>query len=223
MKPWKTIGATDTKDGLLELRCRDDREFVITLDSAVLMSSMLHRSEVELAAWGCGPVQARARPRVLTAGLGLGFTLRAALDVLPASARVVVAELNPVVVEWCRGPAATLSGDALADDRVEVVVNDVMACVRDVRRGVRRPFDAIVIDLYEGPGSAPPREVEGVYGDAALAAVKDALTSGGVYAVWGEAPFPAFERDLRRAGFRASSKRPSGRGRHHVVYVATKP
>lgn len=222
MKPWITIGAADTPEGRLELRCRDDREFVITHDGAVLMSSMLIRSEVELATWGCGPVLGRTRPRVLTAGLGLGFTLRAALDVLPAKATVVVAELNPIVVEWCRGPVASLSNNALADRRVKLVIGDVMECARDVRRGKRKPFDAIVIDLYEGPGSSPKHEEAAVYGDAALASVKDALTKGGVYAVWGEEPHPSFERDLRRAGFRAESKRPSGRGRHHVVYVAIK-
>ena len=146
MKPWKTIGEAETEDGLLVLQARDDRDFVILQDGRVLMGSLLPHSEEELSTWGCGPVSDRKKPRVLTAGLGLGFTLRAALDTLPASATVVVAELNPVIVEWCRGPVSKLSGDALADPRVKLVVGDVMDCVRDVRRRRRKPFDAIVID-----------------------------------------------------------------------------
>ncbi|RLB53786.1 MAG: spermidine synthase [Deltaproteobacteria bacterium] len=223
MRPWKTLDTADTEDGRLELLRRGGEDFLITIDGRVLMSSMLHKSEVELSTWGCGPVRNRSTPRVLTAGLGLGFTLRAALDILPASAQVVVAELNPVVVKWCRGPAAILSDDALSDERVELVVGDVMDCVRDVGRGVRAPFDAIVIDLYVGPGPDPGGEYEAVYGDAALAAVRAALTDGGVYAVWGEAQQPEFYESLQRAGFETSCARPRGPGRRHVIYVGIKP
>ena len=224
MTPWKTIGAADTEDGRLELECRDGRDFLITIDGRTLMSSTRIGSETELSTWGCGPVLNRDAPRVLTAGLGLGFTLRAALDILPASAQVVVAELNPVVVEWCRGPAASVSEDALSDARVELVVGDVMECVRDVGRGTRAPFDAIVIDLYEGPGYGSNLAPEDpLYGHVANAAVMNALTSGGVYAVWGEEPDSAFEERLRDAGFQASSVRPRRSARHHVIYVATKP
>ena len=222
MKPWKTIEVVDTKDGRLELLRRGQRDFRITIDGRELMGSMSYRSEIELSSWGCGPILNRAAPRVLTAGLGLGFTLRAALDDLPASAHVVVAELNPVVVEWCRGPAAILSDDALADERVELVVDDVMECVRDVGRGKRAPFDAIVVDLYEGPRPDPRGELDAIYGEAALAAVKAALTSGGVYAVWGELPHAQFEESLRLGGFGASSVRCRGPG-GHVIYVAIKP
>jgi spermidine synthase len=184
---------------------------------------MQHRSEVELATHGCGPIVGRDAPRLLTAGLGLAFTLRAALDVLSSSAEVVVAELNEVVVEWCRGPAAMLNDDPLSDPRVEVVVGDVMECVRDVGRGVRAPFDAIVVDLYVGPGSDPNGDYDAVYGAAALASVKHALTPGGVYAVWGEDHEPEFIEDLERAGFLPSCIRHRGPGRRHVSYIAIKP
>ena len=195
---------------------------MITIDGRTLMSSMAHRSEMELSTWGCGPIANRPAPRVLTAGLGLGFTLRAALDILPPTAHVVVAELNPVVVEWCRGPVAMLSGDALSDERVELVVGDVMDCVWGASRGVRAPFDAIVIDLYFGPFGDASGEPDPLYGPAALAAVKDALTDGGVYAVWGEEPEPQFDLRLQRAGFLTSYARPRGPGPRHVVYVAVK-
>jgi spermidine synthase len=221
MKPWKVLDAEDTDDGRLELRCRGDKDYVITINGRVLMSSMLHRSEVELATRSCEALQSRKRPRVLTAGLGLGFTLRAALDVLPRSAKVVVTELNPVVVRWCRGHAATLSGHALADKRVTTVLGDVMECVRDAGDGRRPPYDAIVIDLYLGPGA--DEDGDPLYGAAALIAVKRALTPGGVYAVWGEEHQPAFEQALRRAGFVASHARTRGPGRRHVIYLATKP
>ncbi|MCA9622027.1 MAG: hypothetical protein KC731_23550 [Myxococcales bacterium] len=223
MRPWKTLEVVDSPDGRLELRARGERDLVIMHDGRVLMSSMLHRSEAELSVWGCGPVRGRPAPRVLTAGLGLGFTLRAALDILPATAEVVVAELNAVVVEWCRGPAAKVSGDALADERVTVVVGDVMDCVRAASRGEVAPYDAIVIDLYVGPGSDWSGELEAVYGKRALASVKAALTPGGVYAVWGEAVDPRFHARLERAGFITTTARPKGPERRHVVYVAIKP
>jgi len=222
VKPWETLDVAETEDGRLELR-RRGQDFMITHDGRVLMTSVHHRSESELSTWGCGPIRNRPKPRVLTAGLGLGFTLRAALDLLPDDAQVVVAELNPVVADWCRGPAAVLSDDALADARVELVVGDVMDCVHDVGRGVRAPFDAIVIDLYVGPGPDPAGEYEAVYGDGALAAVWRALTAGGVYAVWGEAREAEFEERLQAIGFATCCARPRGPGRRHVVYVGTKP
>jgi spermidine synthase len=223
MRPWKTIDVAYTEDGRLELLRRGERDFLITIDGRVLMSSMQHRSEVELATYGCGPIVHRDAPRLLTAGLGLAFTLRAALDMLPPSAEVVVAELNPVVVEWCRGPVAIVNDDPLSDPRVEVVVGDVMECVRDVGRGVRAPFDAIVVDLYVGPGGDPSGEYDAVYGDAALASVKRALSPGGVYAVWGEEHEPEFTESLKRAGFLPSCIRHRGPGRRHVSYIAIKP
>ncbi len=223
MKPWKTIDVEDTDDGQLELLYRGDQDFLITLDGSVLMSSAFHKSEMALSTWGCGPVCNRPSPRVLTAGLGLGFTLRAALDILPSDAQVVVAEINPVVVKWCRGPAAMLSDDALADERVELVVGDVMDCVRDVSRGIRAAFDAIVVDLYVGPGRDPEGHQDALYGSDALLAVKSALTEGGVYAVWGEEQEPEFDESLQRAGFLTSCARPRGPGPPHVIYVAVKP
>lgn len=223
MVPWKTVEAVDTKDGRLELRRRGQKDILITIDGAVLMSSMFHQSETELGKLGCEPVCQRPAPRLLTAGLGLGFTLRAALDTLPASAHVVVAELNPVVAQWCRGPAAMLTDDALADKRVKLVVGDVMECVREAAEGKAPKFDAIVVDLYVGPGRDPKGEQDAVYADAAVTMVRNALTKGGVYAVWGEDVEPVFEKCLKRVGFNTKHVRSRGPGPRHAIYLATKP
>ena len=105
-QPWHTIEKIDKEDNVLELRRRGDRDFLLLVNGRVLMNSSANRSEVTLGEHACKLVADRPSPRVLIGGLGMGFTLRAALDVLPASAQIVVAELNPVVVEWCRGPLA---------------------------------------------------------------------------------------------------------------------
>jgi spermidine synthase len=141
--------------------------------------------------------------------------LRAALDVLPQSARVVVAELNPAVVEWCRGPLAVLTDGAVADPPVTVAIGDVAAHVA----GARAAYDAILYDLYEGPHAATQAADDPLYGPSALARVKAALRPGGVFAVWGEEPDARFEARLQAAGFRAEKHRAGRGGRAHAVYL----
>ena len=114
-QPWKTIESVSTVEGILELRQRGERDFLIMIGPQVLMNSLANRSEVVLGQLGCGHLKESESPRVLVGGLGMGFTLRAVLDTLPATARVVVAELNPTVVEWCRGPLAGLTHGAVDD------------------------------------------------------------------------------------------------------------
>src|SRR5512134_2125148 len=123
-QPWQTIATADTPDGVLELRRRGERDFLILINNHVLMNSSANRSELALGEIAGKAVAARPRPRVLIGGLGMALTLRAALDALPQTAEVVVAELNPIVVTWCRGPLAGLSGNAVADARVTVVIDD---------------------------------------------------------------------------------------------------
>jgi spermidine synthase len=221
-RPFVLVDSVDTPEGRLELRKRGDRDFMITVGSRVLMSSAIHRSELAVAELGCAPIKTRKAPRVLIGGLGLGYTLRAALDTLPATAQVVVAELNEPVVRWCRGPAAVLTGDALADPRVSVVVGDVTHSIRRVARDpAERRFDAIVLDLYVGPG-ASAHETRALYGREILQRTSEALSPGGVYAVWGEDPSPAFEQRLRASGFAAELLRVKGGGPRHAVYLARK-
>lgn len=218
-KPWTLLDAVETDEGLLELRRRGERDFLVSIGKRVLMSSTFTRSEQALARLGCEAAREREAPRVLVGGLGLGYTLRAALDVLPPSARVVVAELNPIVVRWCRGPAAPASGHALEDPRVEVIAGDVTDRIREAAAGAA--FDAILLDLYVGPGRTT--DADPLYGRAATERARDALTRGGTYAVWGEERDPAFERRLRGAGLSARSELVRGGGPTHVVYLAQKP
>jgi spermidine synthase len=220
-RPWRTLDAVQTPDGELKLLARQADDVMVTHRGRVLMVSRGSRSEEALASSACDALAVRRAPRLLIGGLGLGFTLRAALDACPAAASLTVCELNEAVVEWCRGPVAHLSGDALTDPRVEVQVDDVARVIRSTAEGgPRRKYDAILLDLYEGPNEALRRAGEPYYGLAALAATRAALRQRGVFAVWSEAPDVPFEKRLRSAGFEVERRRPSGGGRRHVVYLA---
>jgi spermidine synthase len=129
--PWTPLDRVDTPEGPLLLQRRGERDFLITIDGRVLMSSMSSRSEAALGTLGARGLGALAQPRVLVGGLGMGYTLRALLDALPAGAKVTVAELNPTVVTWCRGPLADLTARAVDDPRVTVVVGDFADVLRE--------------------------------------------------------------------------------------------
>lgn len=221
-RPWTTIEAVATPDGLLELHQRGEREFMIRHAGRVLMTSAYHRSEVAVAELGCAAISTRPQPAVLIGGAGLGYTLRAVLDALPSTAQVTVAELNPVIVRWCEGPLAVLTDNAIGDPRTTPFVGDVMAQVRESKRA-RRSWDAIIIDLYIGPGNEASGQRHPLYGDTAIADVFAALAPGGVYAVWGEEPSSRFESRLKRAGFQVRTERTRGAGPHHVIFLATRP
>ena len=221
-QPWQTIDTADTPDGVLELRRRGGRDFLILINNRVLMNSSANRSETVLGELACTMVSARQRPRVLIGGLGMGLTLRAALDSLPENAQVIVAELNPVVVTWCRGPLAVLTGNAVADARVTIATEDVSAVVAEAAQAGRERFDTIIIDLYEGPHARTDAVNDPFYGSRALTRTAGALAPGGIFAVWGEAPDAAFEKRLAGAGFRVVRRRPGRGGLRHVVYVARK-
>jgi spermidine synthase len=149
----------------------------------------------------------------------MGFTLRAALDALPADARVTVAELTPEVAAWCRGPLAGLTGGAVSDPRVRVEITDVARVIAGAAPGA---WDAILLDLYEGPNAATQRADDPFYGAAALARAHAALAPGGVLAVWSEDPDEAFPRRFAAAGFRVAVHRGGRGGRVHVVYLGTR-
>ncbi len=186
------------------------------------MMSVHNTSEIALAKRGCAAIRGRRRPRVLIGGLGLGFTLRATLDELPKDARVAVVELNPKVIEWCRGPVAVVNRRAALDRRVRFVVGDV---TREIRRVADNPsvprYDAILWDLYVGPerrgGDRDP-----VFGHRSVKNTFGALSDRGVFGVWGETPSPAFEARLRRHGFSPELVRTDGKSLRHAVYLATK-
>lgn len=223
-KPWKTIESIATDEGLLELRQRDERDFLITVAGLVLMNSMANRSEVVLGQLGCKHLKNHPRPRVLVGGLGMGCTLRAVLDSLPATAEVVVAELNPVVLEWCRGPLAGLTAGAVSDPRVLVEIGDVAGLVRRTARSeAAEKFDAVIFDLYKGPHHHTDKLQDPFYGSRAIDQVRAALNPGGVFAIWGENYDEGFAERLRMAGFTVRHERPGRGGLRHVVFIAALP
>jgi len=207
------LATAATAEGTLELRRRGEREFLIVIDGRVLMTTRDRRSEQGLATLACAALT--GSPRVLIGGLGMAYTLRAALDVLPATAEVVVAELTAAVADWCRGPLAPLTGAAVLDPRVAVVIDDVAAVIAGAPRG---RYDAILLDLYEGPHAATQRADDPFYGRAALGKSHAALAPGGTLAVWSEEPDDAFARRFGAAGFDVATHR-LGKTRSHIVYV----
>ncbi|MGE0491598.1 MAG: spermidine synthase [Vulcanimicrobiota bacterium] len=212
-RPWTVLETVDTADGPLELRQRDTSDFMITIDGRVLMNSLANRSEVALGQ-AVAPVAHRARPRVLVGGLGMGYTLKAVLDTLPAKAEVVVVELNPVVEKWCRGPLAHLTDNALSDPRVRLVLDDV---ANFMAQAPARAYDAILLDLHEGPnqkGRGDP--FWGIAPDLA----RHALKPSGLLAVWSEEGGQAFQKNLKNAGFGVELQRLGKGGRRHAVYLA---
>lgn len=218
-QPWKVLDSVMTDEGVLELRQRGERDFLIAVNSLILMNSSLHRSEVALGELACGHLKQQSGPSVLVGGLGMAFTLRAVLDTLPASGRVVVAELNPVVLDWCRGPLAFLTGAAASDPRVTVEIADVADVI--TRSAMRASgFDAIVLDLYKGPHAKSHKVEDPLYGSTAIELTRAALKPGGVFAVWGENYDQAFDKRLCAAGFSVSNDRPGYGGLRHVVYLA---
>ena len=185
-----------------------------------LMNSRLSGSEENLARLTAGRLAGRAGPRVLIGGLGMGFTLRAALAAFGPHARVTVAELVPEVVDWARGPMAHVHGASLDDPRVEIAIGDVAGAIG------RGGWDAILLDVDNGPEGLTRRANDGLYDAAGLAAAKAALTPGGVLAVWSSAPHAVFSRRVRQAGFAVEElKVKAGPGRRkasHVVWLAVK-
>jgi spermidine synthase len=222
VKPLEILGESRTPDGTLITLARQDRELLILAGGRPLMSSRMHGSEAALATFGCAKVPGRA-PRVLIGGLGMGFTLRATLDLLPADAQLLVAELLPAIVEWNRGPLGSLANHPLKDRRVTLDVEDVAA----VMRRHRSTFDAILLDVDNGPDAFTATGNASLYGDAGLAAIRDALQPGGTVAVWSAWEDKKFEQRLRYAGFTVHVERVRARlkqgGPRHTIFLGKAP
>ena len=222
MRPWELLGQTRTPDGEDMSLTRQGSEYVILAGGKPLMSSRMHGSEEALAAFGCADARARDEPCVLVGGLGMGFTLRATLDVLPPGAVVVVAELVPAVVEWNRGPLGPLAGDPLKDKRVHVELGDVAATLR----ASTHRFDAVLLDVDNGPEALMLKSNDDLYDSYGLREAHAALRPGGVLAVWSGGRHPGFTPRLRRAGFQVEETQVRARrtrGARHVVWVAARP
>ena len=223
MKPWELLGTTRTPEGEEMTLTRHGSEYVINASGQSLMSSRMHGSEEALAMLACARAQALEAPSVLVGGLGMGFTLRAALDLLPRAATVVVAELVAAVVDWNRGPLGPLARHPLKDKRVIVDVNDVAATLRENPSR----FDAVLLDVDNGPAAFTAAHNAGLCDDRGLAAARAALAPGGVLAVWSSREDRRFEQRLKYGGFAVSVERVRGRlkkgGPRHVIFLAEKP
>jgi spermidine synthase len=219
MKPLELLAETHAPDGSTLTLTRRDRELIILANGKPLMSSRMHGSEEALAAFGCARARALDQPHVLIGGLGMGFTLRAALDLLSRDAVVVVAELLPAVVEWNRGPLGPLANHPLDDPRVAVAPGDVAVTVRTSRDR----FDAILLDVDNGPDAFTSQGNARLYDDGGLSAARKALKSEGVLAVWSAWEDRKFEQRLRYAGFDVTVERVRARlkkgGPRHTIFI----
>ena len=221
---WETLESIETDAGPLELRRRGERDFLITVAGRVLMNSHANRSELALANLACRALADREAPRLLLGGLGMGCTLRAALDDLPSKAAVDVVELNPHVAAWCRGPLAGVNDQALEDPRVSLQLGDVAKAIEEAsRREGKDRYDAILLDLYEGPHSASHPSKDPFYGSQALVRVRGALAPGGLLAVWAEAPDRLFDQRMQAAGLKTEIHRPGRGGLRHAVHLGRRP
>lgn len=222
MLPWEELGRAEVpgqRDPLV--LARRGREFVIRVGSRALMSSDAHGSEEVLAERACGIVATRASARVLVGGLGMGYTLAAALRTLASDAQVVVAEIVPAVIEWNRGPLADLAGRPLEDPRVLVHSGDVAAAI-SAGTGA---FDAILLDVDNGPDGFTREGNDALYSLAGLRAARRALRAHGVLGLWSVAPSPAFTHRLTEAGFDAEEhvvRARRDRGGRHTLWLATR-
>lgn len=223
MIPWTLLDTAQIPGGG-ELRLmRRGTEFSIKLGQNELMNSRLSGSEQALATLACRRIQTRERPRMLIGGLGMGFTLRAALAVLGSKAEIVVAELVPSVVAWARVEMAEMFGSSLTDPRVTIREEDVSQIIRSARAA----YDTILLDVDNGPEGLTRESNDALYDLKGLTAARAALRPGGALAVWSSGPDPRFTQRLRKAGFEVNevpvrANGPRG-GARHVIWTAVRP
>jgi len=222
VKPFELLGQTLTPDGTAVKLVRRDDEYIMLAGGKPLMSSRTHGSEQALATIACQQVRSIPRSSLLIGGLGMGFTLRTALDALRPDAEILVAELVPAVVDWNRGPLGPLAGNPLQDPRVRLAVADV----GDVLRDSRAKFDVVLLDVDNGPAAFSSAENSRLYSERGLAAARAALKPGGVLAIWSAQEDRKFEQRLRRGKFDVRVEQLRGRlkkgGPRHVIYLGQK-
>jgi spermidine synthase len=197
MLPWIELDRTPLPLGGDLRLMRRGTEFSIKIGVAELMTSWQSASEEALATLAAEKLKNPRKARVLIGGLGMGFTLRAALAAFGSEAQIVVAELVPAVVRWARGPMAELFGGSLDDGRVEIVEADVATLIRSARRR----YDAILLDVDNGPEGMTQAVNDHLYTMQGLAAARAALAPGGVLTVWSQGPDRAFVKRFENAGF----------------------
>lgn len=221
MIPRELLGSAPVPGHLAELRCfRHDGDFTIWLDGTELMSSRVHGSEEALAELALQRLGARAAPRLLVGGLGMGFTLARALALVDAAAVVDVAELVPEIVTWNRDLLGHCAGHPLRDPRTNLIVGDVGALLA----AASRTYDAVLLDVDNGPVGLTHPDNDGLYGDQGLASARAALRPGGVFGIWSSARNPVFETRLRHCGFAVERHQVRARrdkGPRRTIWVAS--
>jgi spermidine synthase len=222
VKPLELLGQALSRDGTVLKLVRRSGEYIILANGRSLMSSRMHGSEEALATFACRRARTLKRPYVLIGGLGMGFTLRTTLNLLPPGATVVVAEIVPAVVEWNRGPLAPLAGEPLKDKRVRVEADDV-AVTLSSRPG---QFDAVMLDVDNGPSPFAADTNAGLYDDHGIAVAFQSLKMDGVLAVWSAYEDRKFEQRLRHGRFNVEVERVRARlqsgGPRHTIFVGHK-
>ena len=222
MKPRELVAKANVPGGEeLSLFRRGD-DFMIVLARNELMNSRMSGSEDALATLTLERLGGRSAPHLLIGGYGMGFTLRAALKGLPRGGKLTVAELVPEIIDWARGPMAELAAGALDDPRVAIALRDVADLIQEAND----PYDAILLDVDNGPDGLTRDANDRLYSRAGLAAAKATLKPGGILAIWSAAPDAAFARRLKSAGFAveeiAVRARSNGKGPRHVIWFARK-
>ncbi len=205
--------------GELRLYRRGD-DYIIVIDRDELMSSRMSGSEEALAQMSCDRLRSAKAAHLLIGGYGMGFTLRAALAALGDDAKITVAELVPAIIDWARGPMAHIAQGCLDDPRVELAIGDVATAIASATRR----YDAILLDVDNGPDGLTHPANDRLYSAAGLAAAKAALKPGGILAIWSAAPDPKFARRLSVSGFQVEEvgvrARSNGKGPRHVIWFA---
>ena len=218
----EVLGQTFAPGGVVLKLTRRDNEYIILAGGKSLMSSRMHGSEEALATLACRRLHTLEQPSVLIGGLGMGYTLRATLDLLQPSAVVVIAEMVPAVVEWNRGPLGSLTGHPLKDKRVRIE----MADVADILRSAHGKFDAVLLDVDNGPSAFTTSDNAWLYDDPGIAATRAALKMNGVLAVWSAQEDRKFEKRLRCGRFDVQVENVRGRlkrgGPHHTIFLGHK-
>lgn len=224
MLPWDVLATAQAPDGDRLRLLRRGTEFSIRLQGGnELMNSRLGGSEEALASLALDRMAGPAAPCLLIGGLGMGFTLRAAQAMAPPKAQLIVSEIVPELVDWAGQHMGAVFGDCLSDPRVQIRIGDVGAHIRSATAA----FDAILLDVDNGPDGLTRSGNDAIYSEAGLQAARRALRPGGVLAIWSAAPDDAFTRRLSRCGFTATMQpvraAKGGRGSRHTIWIALRP
>lgn len=223
MLPRETIATAEIPGGDTLTLVSHGRDFIIMLGRDELMGTRMQFSEEQLAVLALAELDAKD-PRVLIGGYGMGFTYRATLEAVGEGGEVVVAEIVPDILDWAKGPLQHLTGNTLDDPRGEVVICDVAALIDDANDGTCEKFDAILLDVDNGPDGIVRDQNSRIYTRTGLAKAREALNPGGILSVWSAAPDHKFTKRLKDAGFdvevREVRARPNNKGPRHTIWFA---